>query len=206
MSDGKPARAWLHGKTAADLDIVEHGGRLYFPDAIQRLKPGGKFEEVTVAVCVPRAPEKALARRDAIALFTKWKLDRDKDADYFDTLDKFAVLAHAIRDPATHGQFQPLEWLVSGKENEGFEERSLWAVWERLKIYQEFTDPTITEPDEEEVLAAAAGIDRVRNLSPLVAIAGPALDSCVISMASLLCRYRTLVLSRQSTENFTPGH
>lgn len=206
MSDDKPAREWLKGKTAADLELVEHAGRVYFPDAIQRLRPGGKFAEVKVAVCVPRAPEKAMARRDAIALFSKWKLDREKDADYFDTLDKFAILSHALREPeAPYGQFHPLEWLVSDKPGEGFDERSLWAAWDRLKVYQELLDPTLTQPDEEEVLAAAAGIDRVRNLSPLVAIAGPALDSFVVSMASLLCRYRTLVLSQPSPANSTPA-
>lgn len=207
MSDGKPLREWLKGKTAADLDLLEHGGRVFFPDVVHKIRRAGKFDAVRVVVCVPRAPEKALARRDAIALARRWDLDREKDADLFDTLDKFAVLAHAIRDPETFGQFQPLEWLLSTKADEGFEERSLWAVHERLSMYEEIVDPRITEPmTEEEVMQAAFAIDRVRNLSPLAGIAGPAVDSCVIGMASTLCKYQTLVLSLQSTERSTPEH
>ncbi len=206
MSDSKPAREWLKGKTAADLDLIEYGGRVFFPEVIHRLKKGGKFEEVPIAVCIPRAPERAIARRDAIALATKWKLDRDKDADQFDTLDTMAQLAHAIRTPEEpHGQAYPLEWLLSTKEEEGFEERSLWAVWERVKAYTEIIDPRITEPSTEEVIAAVVAIDHVRNLTPLAAIAGPALDSFVVSMASMLCTYLRQQPSAPSTATSAPA-
>lgn len=209
----KPIQEWLKGKSAEDLVLLESGGRVFFPDVIHRLKRkasasrGAEFEPVNVAVCVPRAPEKALARRDALKLAARLGIDREKDADVFDTIDKFALVAHAVRTlEPPHGQFQPLEWLVSTKENEGFDERSLWAIWERLKFYEEICDPRITEPmSEEDVIAAAFAIDRVRNLSPLVAIAGSELDNFVISMASLLCRYRLSCFSTPSGETSSPA-
>lgn len=209
----KPVQEWLKGKAAEDITLLEHGGRVYFPDVIHRLKRkakdgrGAEFEPVNVVVCVPRAPERALARRDAIKLAKKWDIDREKDADIFDTLDKFALVSHAVRtEEPPHGQAFPLEWMVSSREGEGFDERSLWAVWDRLKFYEEICDPRITEPmSEEDVLAAAFAIERVRNLSPLVAIAGPALDNCVISMASLLCRYRLASFSAPSGTSDTPA-
>jgi hypothetical protein len=209
----KPVQEWLKGKKPEDIDLLEFGGRVFFPETIHRLKraakdgKGAQFEPVAVAVCVPRAPEKAFARRDAIKLAEKWKLDRDKDADLFDLIDKFALLAQAIRTPEEpHGQAFPLEWLVSAKEGEGFDERSLWALNERLQAYEDIIDPRVTEPmTEEEVMQAAIAINRVRNITPLVAMSGPALDSCVIGMASTLCKYRALLLSHSSGENSTPA-
>lgn len=207
MSDSKPAREWLKGKTAADFDLIEQGGRIYFPDVIYRLRKSGAFEEVPVAVCVPRPHEKAIARIQAIKLAATWKIDREKDADHFETLDTFAVLSQAIRTrEPPHGQFQTIEWLLSTKEDEGFDERSLWAIWERVKAYGEIMDPRITEPNTEEVIAAAVAIDRVRNLSPLVAIAGSAVDSFVVEMAAILCRYLRQKPSVPSAENLTQEH
>ena len=206
MSNAKPAREWLKGKTAEDLDLVEFGGRVFIPETIQRVKAGGKFEAVEVTVCVLRTPEKALARRDAKKLAERWQLDREKDADQFEIIDIFARLSHAIRTKESpHGQAYPLEWLISNKPDEGFDERSLLAVWERLRVYEDLLDPNIVEPmSEEEVLQTAYAIDRVRNLTPLAATGGRALDSCVIGMASILCKYQTLLLSSQSTVSLTP--
>lgn len=209
----KPTQEWLVGKTADDLDLIEHGGRVYFHDVMHRIKrkakegKGAVFEPMPVVVCVPRAPERALARRDALELAREWKIDREKDADIFDTLDKFALVAHAVRTvEPPHGQFQPLRYLVSTKEGEGFDERALWAIWERIKLYEEMVDPRITEPmSEEDVIAACFAIAKVRNLSPLVAIAGSELDNCVISMASLVTRYRMQELSSPSSETSTAG-
>lgn len=205
MSDAKPAREWLKGKTAADLDLVEFGGRIFFPETIHRLKKGGKFEPVEVVVCVLRPTEKALARRDAKRFAERWQLDREKDADQFEIIDIFARLSHAIRTKELeHGQAYTLDTLVSNKPDEGFDERSLLAVWERIRVYEDLIDPNIVEPmSEEEVLQTAYAIDRVRNLTPLAATGGRALDSCVIGMASILCKYQTLLLNSQSTANLT---
>lgn len=207
MSDeAKPLREWLKGKTAEDLDLIEFGGRVFFPETIHRIKKGGKFEPVDVVVCVLRPFEKALARRDAVKFAKQWGLDREKDADQFEMLDLFARVSHAIRTKEPpHGQAYGLEWLLSTKEDEGFDERSLLAVWERARVYEDLIDPRIVEPmTEEEVMQTAFAIDRVRNLTPLVATGGQGLDSCVIGMASILCKYQTLILSSQSTENLTP--
>lgn len=200
--EGKPLREWLAGKTAADFDLIEAGGRIFFPDVVHRVRSGGKFEETPVLVAVPRPVEKAAARREALTLFAKWKLDREKDGDLFDMIDKFAILARAIRTRDDgHGQAFPLEWLLSDRPDEGFEERSLWAVWERMKAYENLIDPAITEPDEEEVIAAAQGIARVRNLSPLAVISGPELDSFVVCMATILCTCLARSPSSPSTGN-----
>lgn len=212
MSDAKPAlRDWLKGKTAADLDMIEICGRMHFPDKVYRLAKDGSFTEVPVLVRVPRLTERAQARREAVELFAKWKLDRDKDDDYFATLNRFAILAHAIRDAADpkekdepRGQFQPLEWLMSREPGKGFDDASLWNIWERVKIYEEMLEPSITEPTTEDVIAAVLGIDAVRNLSPLAAIAGSGVESFVISMAVHLASYLRQKPFSQPIETSTP--
>ena len=83
----KPIQEWLKGKSAEDLVLLESGGRVFFPDVIHRLKRkasatrGAEFEPVNVAVCVPRAPEKALARRDALKLAARLGIGREKGID-----------------------------------------------------------------------------------------------------------------------------
>lgn len=212
MSKGAATlREWLKGKTAADLGMIEHAGRMHFPDKVFRLGKDGTFIEVPVLVRVPRIAEKAQARREAIELFNKWKLDRDKDDDYFATLNRFAILSHAIRDPedgvgrGEPPQFQPLEWLMSREPGKGFDDASLWNIWERVKIYDELLEPGITEPTTEDVIAAVIGIDAVRNLSPLAVIAGSAVEPFVISMAVHLASFLRGKPSLQSTETSPPA-
>ena len=199
------AREWLKGKTLADLDAIEFHGRLLFPDVVKRAKSDGTFEEVPVLVRVPRHPETLEARVEAAALFKKRGLDRDKDSDLFDEYETLAILARCMRDPKPpHDQHAPIDWLLSGDPDKGYDLPSLFEVWEHMKLYQALMDPRITEPTQEDVVAAVLAIDRVRNLTPFAAIAGPALDSFVISMAVLLASYLRHSSSSRSTETSTP--
>ena len=192
---------WLKGKTIEELAIVEHGGRALFPDRIQRVKADGTFEGVEVYVRVPRAVEVMQARQDAREFFRKRKLDPKEDNDLFEQLDTFAVLARAIRDKAPpHDQFQPLEFLLSNEPGKGFDTESLLDVWTRLEVYRKMIDPRVTVVSEDDALRAAYEIDRCQNISPLAGIAGHELDSCIFTMASLLVKYRTLLLASQSGE------
>lgn len=193
---------WLRGKTIEELAIVEHGGRALFPDKIQRVKADGSFESVDVYVRVPRHVEVMQARHEAREFFRKRKLDPKEDNDLFEQLDTFAVLARAIRDKAPpHDQFQTLEFLLSNEPGKGFDTESLLDVWTRLEVYRKMIDPRVTVVSEDDALRAAYEIDRVQNISPLAGIAGHELDSCIFTMASLLVKYRTLLLASQSGES-----
>lgn len=203
------ARDWLKGKTLEDLEIIEFGGRNFFQDKILKAKKGG-FEEFPVMVCVPREPEIAKARVEAVELFRKRKLDRKEDEDLFAELDMLCQLARAIRTlTPPHGQYMPVEHLIGRTdpktgESEGFDIPSLHDLWERVQTYRKLIDPRIYDPSIEEVFAACDAIAKVRNLSPLVAIAGPDVDSFVITIASTLSIYRTQLRSWQSNESETP--
>lgn len=198
------ARRWLNGKTLEDLDVIEFGGRLLFPDKILKVRRGGKFDEIEVAVRIPREPEIATARVEAVRLFKARGLDRKDDADLFEQLDVFCKLALAIRTrKPPHPQFLPVEELIGRTnpetgETTGFDATSLFDLWQRIETYRTMCDPRITEPTVEDVLIAADGIARTRTISPLVAIAGPELDSFIVSMGSLLSNYRTELLRLQS--------
>jgi hypothetical protein len=190
-ADKMNPREWLKGKTIEDLNIAEQGGRLLFEDRIVGFGPGAKRVETPIRVRVPRGPEIIEGRREAKVLFKKKGLDLVEDAATFDELETVCILARAIRSAeAPFEQFALAEVLYSG-----FETKSLYDVWERMQTYQKLMDPRITDAKEEDVLAAAMGIAKVRNLSPLAAIAGSDLDTFVICMAVLLTRYLMLLSS-----------
>jgi hypothetical protein len=192
---------WLEGKTVEDLALIEHGGRMLFPDKIRRVKADGKFEDVKVLVRVPRTVELMDARRDARKFCKDRNIDPKEDADLFEQLDQMAVLARALRDPnSPQDQFQPLEFLLSNEPGKGFDTESLVDVWRRLEIYRKMIDPAVTKVSEDDVVRAAFAVARVQNLSPLVGIAGQELDSSIITMASMLASCLTQLQSSPSGE------
>jgi hypothetical protein len=191
---------WVDGKTAEELDAIEFNGRTLWKDHIRRIKRDGTFEDLPILVRCPRPIEIMQARSEAVELFRKQKLDREKDNDLFEQLDTLAVLSKAIRDTAApHDQLQTLEFLLSHKPGEGFDIESLMDVWTRLEAYRRLLDPRITEVSEDDAIRAALAIERVRNVSPLAAIAGHELDGCIVTMASMLVTSLRQLQSLQSS-------
>lgn len=206
------ARDWLKGKTIEDLNVIEFGGRLLFPDKILKARKGGGFDEVPVMVRVPRMPETAKARAECVELCRKLKLDREKDADQFEELDLLCQLSYALRaKDEPHPQFMPVEELIGRLdpktgESTGFDVASLHDVWGRSDVYRKLIDPRIVNPSVEDVLTAADAMARTRNISPLPAIAGADVDSFVITMAVLLTNFRTELLRLQSQTSSPQEH
>ncbi len=196
---------WLKGRTIEEMQAIEAGGRILFPDTVKRARKDGTFDEILICVRVPRPSEKQQARADAVRIFKKQGLDRAQDEDLFEELDTLAILARAMRDRAPpHDQFQPVEFLLSGDEKNGFDLGSLYEVWERLKVYQSMIDPRLDVVTEDDVVAAVLAIDMVQNLSPLVVMAGGAMDTFVVRMASLTASLLTGNGSSKPTVTSTP--
>ena len=190
---------WLKGKTIEDLDVVENGSRLLFADSIKRRGPKGQLIEEAVRVQVPRLPDQVRARHEAKALADKSKVDREKDADLFEEFETLAILSLCIREKdEPHCQAYTAEQLWTN-----YDVPSLYDVWHRIQTYRGMIDPRLSEPDIQDVVVAAMGIARVKNLSPLAAIAGSDLDSFVIGMASLLTSYLMQQRSASSPETST---
>jgi hypothetical protein len=189
--DRKFVDEWMKGKTAADFNTIEFGGRLLWPDKIRKLKPGGDFEEIEVCLRVPRWDEELTAVAQASALLKERGLEREEHEAIYETAEQLAKVALAIREPKSpHGQWQPFEHLIGSKEM-GVETRELFGVWQRVELYGRLQDARLAEIDEPTAVAIAHAVAEVRNLSPLVAIAGEGVDSCVISMATSLVRCLT---------------
>ena len=201
----KENHEWVLGKTPEELDAIEHNGRTLFKDHIRRIKKDGTHEDVEILVRCPRPLEVMAARKEAVDLFKKQGLDREKDHDLFDQLDTLAVLSKAIRDPShPQDQLQTLEFLLSSKPGEGFDVESLMDVWTRLEGYRRLLDPRITEVTEDDAIRAAVAIERVRNISPLAAIAGHELDNCIVIMACMLTSSLRQLQSLQSSAKLHP--
>lgn len=194
MSDARPwSREWLKGKTLADLQAIEDGGRLLFPDVIRRAKAGGKWEEVPIMVRIPTPRDKRTARLEAIQHFTKHKLDRDKDADLFQEVETLSLLSRIMHErKPPHDRFvAELDWLLGDADGERYDLPSLYDVWDRVTLYRSMIDPTLSEDEvtTDLIVQAALGVADSGNLTPFAGIGGPAQDACVIGMANLLARY-----------------
>lgn len=201
MEKSQSIHEWLKGKTIEDLDVVEQGNRLLFADSIKRLGPKGQLIEEQVRVRVPRMDDQVKARIEATQMANKYKIDREKDSDLFDEFETLCLLSVCLREKDTpHSQAYTFEQLYTG-----YDIPSLYDVWHRIQTYKKLIDPRLSEPDIQDVVVAAMGIARVKNLSPLAVIAGSDLDSVIISMASLLSSYLTQQPSVSSPEISTPA-
>lgn len=190
---------WLEGKSLEDLDVVEQGNRLLFADSIKRFGPKGDLIEEQIRVKVPRLDDQVKARLEAIKVAGKYKIDREKDADLFEEFETLALVSICIREKEEpHSQAYTFEQLYTG-----YDIPSLYDVWNHVQHYKKLIDPRISDPDIQDVVVAAIGIAKKKNLTPLAAIAGSDLDSVIVSMASLLSNYLTQQPSVSSPETST---
>jgi hypothetical protein len=193
---------WFAGKSEAELDVIEVGHRALYSDSVKKRdrKVPGKLQEVPVRLRVPNSRDKAMARLDALSWAKKLMSEAGykaperltiEDAQavlgavYFDELDTKCLIARCTREhEPPHEQYMLYEMLDTLHEH-----ASLMDLWDRLCFYQELEDVRVSELTEEQLLAVVAAIDGVRNLSPLVVIAGSARDSCIVTMACRLQSY-----------------
>lgn len=204
---------WFNGKSAAELDALEFQGRRLYAATIRRKDPRtGEVRERKVRLRVPSAADKAMAAIDALQwvrrmaserrvklpeLFTKEQAEGLVGAERFDALDTLCILARSVYEhDAPH---DPLHQDAETLERE-YDHGSLEELWSKLDQLQKIEDPREQALDEEQFLAVVATIAKRRNLSPLAVIAGPALDSFVISMAVRLQSYQTPKSGSPSTE------
>jgi hypothetical protein len=190
-------RSWLQGKTGDDLDVIEFGPRPAYLEHIVRRNPkSGERESVAVRICAPTHVDRCRARIEALEWVQKLaRLDKrptwQEACDvfgpvYVDELDTVCLVARITRDhDAPEHQHRGYEAL-----DELYGRASVMDLWERINVLDAWTDPRATELSEDDFWAVVATIDKVKNTSPLAAIAGGARDSFVTSMASRLLNFR----------------
>jgi hypothetical protein len=212
------AKDWLHDLTATtpeDWGLIEFGGGLYWPAKINRLGGGAKWETTEVTLCVLDFVQIAAARLEAEEQFERLgfcdlkdrasvKDAKDQHEDLWNELDMYAQVARGLRTKdEPHGQLLLVENLIEEKKSR-IARSEVALLFKKLMFFGRVQDADIEDLDMKTVIEAVHKIDEVRHLGPLVAIAGRAQDSFVISMAVLLASYLRAQHSQQSTETSTP--
>ncbi len=191
----------LSAKTWEELEAVEFNDRLLFPDVLHVRKKDGTFKPEKVAFRVPRGPEIREARAQAKLLATEQGINKADDPELFDDLDNTCILWRALRS-ATEPH-EPFEVDVAALEKR-FDRDVLKLAWAKLEGYRRTTDPRPAAITKEQILMVVAAIAKRRAISPLLVFDGPAQDSCVVFMASLLSRLLTSPASQPWSESSTP--
>jgi len=169
----------IANKTWEELEVIEQGDRLLFPDTIRRRTKTGALEETKILVRVLRKNERRSARMEAREWAKRANVDPEKDPALFDDMDTLCILARAIRESAPpHDQFQQAEWL-----EQHFDDSSLAALWDRYPVYESMLDPRLDAPTEDDFWKCIVGIGRSRNILPLTGFAPRSQHSCILSMA-----------------------
>jgi hypothetical protein len=182
MSDAerKPTPLERLGKTSwEDLEAIEVGGRIVFPDVIKRRRSDGKLDEVPVCVRVPRKDERRRARSDAREWARREKIDPEKDPELFEDMDTVCILALCIRErDRPEEQHQTYEVL-----EKSYDARSLQQVWHRLQVYEDLIDPREVAVDTNAFWGLVLDVARRRDILPLTDTGGPEQHSCIVRMA-----------------------
>lgn len=188
---------WLDGRALEDIEVLERGGRSLYLDSIKRVDPKdpGKIIEQPVYVRVPHPLELAKSKAETLSMLEQslgrksLTIQSAKDivgALVFEELDNMVLLSNCLfrkDDPAT--QYMMVSYLMDGHPR-----ASLNELFERVSFYMELEDPRVKHLDEKVFWEVVDTIARKKNLGPLVAIAGPAQRSCIITMADQLLSYR----------------
>lgn len=203
---------WMRGKTAADFDCLEHaGGRLLWPIKLHRLRADKTWREEDAFLQTLDGLDRLEALRAAKQIFEERQMRHDDpaNAEAWQEIMTYSYVALALREPkpnaaGIHPQRHALEHLLSARES-GIARGEVHSLYSRLLLFETFEEPRLEELHPEEVVKLALAIAEVRNPSPLVATAGPALDTYVVSSAVLLRSYLLGEQSSPSPASSTPA-
>jgi len=211
QTDEDPA-AWFLGKTDAELDVIEHGGRAFYSEVLRRKKPAdGQAEVAKLRIRVPNTLDKAKAR--VAALLWASKIAREEGlkmsesptiaeaeavfgAPYFDELDTIAIIAQVAyeHDRPDEPFFRHPEMLAAN-----YTTSSLMDLWTRIGFYQRHEDVRVGDLTRDKFIEIVVAIGEARNTTPLFALDGFLQDSFIVTMADQLASFLTPKSSLAST-------
>lgn len=216
MTKKNPAE-FFQGKTIEDLAAIECGGRVLIPDALRQVNAKGEVVEHKVLVRVPTPGERARARIDAVQLVAernpkqmgrdpeKWTIDKAKSvvgAEVFDDMDTYAIVARSLFEPQVKDG-KPQQAYLLGVLYDGFGQRSVFDMWDRINLYVDMFDPRLDTVDEGLFWGGVEAIAKAQNLSPLAVIGGSAQSTFIVRMASELSNFRKASSILRSSETST---
>ena len=191
----------LGNRTWEELEVVEDADGLLFKDEIRRRTAEGGWQVEPVRIRVPRKQQRLQARARARELFAKkFKLDEEKDAEAFEELEQFCLLALSIRAPKEpHPQLVDAEDLIAGYDTTVLED-----VLGRIEIYQNMLEPRCTMLTPEQVWSKIEQVAVRGHLLPLTDIAGHERLSLITFMASQALLSPKAPSSARSSASSTP--
>lgn len=184
------------------LEMFEAHGYLHFPENLLRKRKGaGDFEEIPIAIRIPRPKEMRQARVAARKMALEEGLDLKLDKDLIDDLENMHILTVSLRN-RTHPHEQ---WVFDVTELEkDYDKSSLAQMWAKMNALSEIIDPRPEDLSKEEVLAVIAAIAKTREIYPLLALGSASQASCIRTMANLSLTYLASNLSSSQLEDSTP--
>jgi hypothetical protein len=201
MADHAPtASAWLEGKTVAELEAIEHEGRVLIPEAMRFVGANGKERLDRYYMRIPTEGERGMARLKAVRLVAEhmgpdakramgagdtWTIAKAQaviGADVFENFDTTCIVAASLREwDAPHGPAFLPEILITT-----YLPATIFDAFERLDFYSKLYNPRLAELTDDDFWKAVAGIAKTKNLGPLAVMRGDAQTSFVVRMAETL--------------------
>lgn len=193
-------------KSWEQLEAVERGDHLLFPEKLWKRKKSGKFEVTEVMIQVPRLGDMRKARALAQRIAAEDGIDPKRDPTEFDNLESSCILAYAVRERS-----HPYSFLFAADKDtpdvrmleRSFDEGSLSHLFARLAPYKAMLNPQVAKLTRDDFIAIIAAIAERRDIGPLHATDGPTQSACIVTMASLLMSLMTRRPSSPSPETST---
>ncbi len=181
-----------------ELNVVEHSDHgVLFPTKLRERDRSGKVKETDVLVRCPRPLDHLEARRDARAMFDELGLDPKADADYLEQAEDLCLLAKAIRDKASLGQY------ADAREIAKLDDGCIRDIKERINHFKTLLDPRQSVRTDDEFWELVESIWEKRNILPLADIAGHEQHSFIMRLVWEARRSRTESSLPQSSETST---
>lgn len=192
----------IRSKRWDELGVLEHGGRLLFPEKIFARNPKtGKFEGTPVLLRVPRGDDLRKARIEARSIAKDEQLDEKEDAGLFSDLETLCILWLSIRETADpYGPFA----MDPRDLEKRFDRPSLEQTNFRLTEYRRIIDPNVSGIPEDELAVVTAAIVTRQNLLPLAVYDSATQTRFVVTLATLHQVFLTARSSLGSPEPSTP--
>lgn len=185
----------------AGVEAIEHAEYLHFPDKLVRAKKNGAFEEIAVALRVPRGHELRKARALAREMCVQAGIDPEKDRDLYEDARTVCELQAAIRDPVA--PFTPMFPTPDELERK-FDRVALAAIFAKVDALNDLVNPRPEAMTANELLVVVAAIAKERSIRPLAVFGSGAQRSYIITTADLLLSSTGLRSSPESSAPSTP--
>lgn len=175
------SRLTLENWEALGVIDSKHGPLL--PSKIRVRKADGVLQEIPICLMVVSNDRRYRARVRCREWARELKLDpspQGPDKDYVEELEKFELLAYAIRRPEPPND----QYYIDGKELfQTYTQYPLIEVFGDLDEWTRLNDPRYGDLDPEQLWDVIAEVARKGNLLPLMRIGGLEQSACIVRSA-----------------------